>query len=85
MRRVAPSVRMKEAIDAMLTGQPAGEGEAPMRGFVQQVARYMLQVGIEAEATAFLGRDHYRRGDRLRVGWRSVYAGAARSGGRADA
>ena len=75
MRRVAPSVRLKEEIDAMLTGEPAAEGETPMRGFVQQVARYMLQVGIEAEATAFLGRDHYRRGDRLRAGWRNGYEG----------
>lgn len=74
MRRVAPSVRLKEEIDAMLNGHPAAEGETPMRGFVQQLARYMLQVGIEAEATAFLGRDHYRRGDRLRVGWRNGYA-----------
>jgi putative transposase len=73
MRRVAPSVRLKEAIDAMLTGQPAGEAETPMHGFVQQVARYMLQVGIEAEATAFLGRDHYRRGERRRAGWRNGY------------
>jgi len=75
MRRVAPSVRLKEEIDAMLTGEPAAEGETPMRGFVQQVARYMLQVGIETEATAFLGRDHYRRGDRLRAGWRNGYEG----------
>jgi transposase-like protein len=64
---------LKEEIDAMLTGQAAADGETPMRGFVQQVARYMLQVGIEAEATAFLGRDHYRRGDRLRIGWRNGY------------
>jgi transposase-like protein len=66
---------LKEEIDAMLTGQPTAEGETPMRGFVQQLARYMLQVGIEAEATAFLGRDHYRRGDRLRAGWRNGYEG----------
>jgi transposase-like protein len=64
---------LKEEIDAMLTGHGAAEAETPMRGFVQQVARYMLQVGIEAEATAFLGRDHYRRGDRLRAGWRNGY------------
>ncbi|MFB3852571.1 MAG: transposase [Vicinamibacterales bacterium] len=33
----------------------------------------MLQVAIEAEATAFLGREHYRRGARQRVGWRNGY------------
>ena len=32
MRRVAPSVRMKEEIDAMLTGQLAAEADTPMRG-----------------------------------------------------
>jgi transposase-like protein len=64
---------LKEEIDAMLKGDVPPESETPMRGFVQQVARYMLQVGIEAEATAFLGRDHYRRGDRLRDGWRNGY------------
>ena len=30
-------------------------------------------LAIEAEATAFLGRGHYRRGDRARVGWRNGY------------
>ena len=44
-----------------------------MDGFVRGTARYMLQVAIEAEATAFLGRGHYRRGDRTRVGWRNGY------------
>jgi transposase-like protein len=44
-----------------------------MEGFVRATARYMLQVAIEAEATAFLGRGHYRRGERLRVGWRNGY------------
>jgi len=40
---------------------------------VRGTARYLLQVAIEAEATAFLGRGHYRRGDRARVGWRNGY------------
>jgi len=73
MRRVAPSVHLKEEIDTLLHGQAPTVSETPMRGFVQQVARYMLQVGIEAEATAFLGRDHYCRGDRRRAGWRNGY------------
>jgi transposase-like protein len=33
----------------------------------------MLQVSIEEEASEFLGRGHYRRGQRLRVGWRNGY------------
>ena len=75
MKRVPPSVRLKEEIEGLLQGQaplPATE-EAPMVGFVGRLARYMLQVAIEAEATTFLGRDHYRRGDRQRIGWRNGY------------
>jgi putative transposase len=75
MKRVPPSVRMKEEVEALLQGQGTEpvEGDAPMDSFVRGTARYMLQVAIEAEATAFLGRGHYRRGDRARVGWRNGY------------
>lgn len=75
MKRIPPSVRMKEEVQQLLGGQ-AVEGapaEAPMRGFVRSLARYILQVSIEEEATTFLGREHYRRGGRLRVGWRNGY------------
>src|SRR6516165_8628296 len=66
---------MKEEVEALLQGQGAGQEleDVPMDGFVRGTARYMLQVAIEAEATAFLGRGHYRRGDRTRVGWRNGY------------
>jgi transposase-like protein len=75
MKRVPPSVRLKEEIDAMLqgTGPTPERPEPPMVGLVGRLARYMLQVAIEAEATAFLGREHYRRGARERVGWRNGY------------
>jgi transposase-like protein len=75
MKRVPPSVRMKEDVDLLLRGEaPAAEGaEDPMRGFLRHVARYILQVHIEAEATEFLGRGHYRRGERRRSGWRNGY------------
>lgn len=75
MKRVPPSVRLKEEIEGLLQGhEPASAPtEPPMVGFVGRLARYMLQVAIEAEATAFLGRDHYRRGERQRVGWRNGY------------
>jgi putative transposase len=75
MKRVPPSVRVKAEIDSMLqSGAPAVESpEPPMVGFVGRLARYMLQVAIEAEATAFLGREHYRRGARQRTGWRNGY------------
>jgi putative transposase len=75
MKRIPPSVRMKEEVQQLLRGE-AVEGaaaEAPMRGFVLSLARYILQVSIEEEATTFLGREHYRRGGRLRAGWRNGY------------
>src|SRR5215510_9863801 len=72
MKRVPPSVRLKEEIDSTLQGgESVSSSEMPMVGFVGRLARYMLQVAIEAEATAFLGRPHYRRGARQRTGWRN--------------
>ena len=75
MKRVPPSIRLKEEIEGLLgtTETAVATEEPPMVGFVGRLARYMLQVAIEAEATAFLGRGHYRRGDRERVGWRNGY------------
>jgi len=75
MKRVPPSVRMKEEVEALLRGETQGDGRepVPMEGFVRGTACYMLQVAIEAEATAFLGRGHYRRGERTRIGWRNGY------------
>jgi transposase-like protein len=66
---------LKEEINGLLQGaEPlAAPAESPMVGFVGRLARYVLQVAIEAEATAFLGRGHYRRGARERVGWRNGY------------
>jgi len=75
MKRIPPSVRMKEEVEQLLGGEAVGgvPVETPMRGFVRSLARYILQVSIEEEATTFLGREHYRRGGRLRAGWRNGY------------
>jgi putative transposase len=74
MKRVPPSVRLKEEIEGLLGAtETAATEDPPMVGFLGRLARDMLQVAIEAEATAFLGRGHYRRGDRQRVGWRNGY------------
>jgi transposase-like protein len=66
---------MKEEVQQLLRGEAieGGPAETPMRGFVRSLARYILQVTIEEEATTFLGREHYRRGGRLRTGWRNGY------------
>lgn len=74
MKRIPPSVRMREEVEQLLRGEAVGDSsQMPMEGFVRATARYMLQVAIEVEATAFLGRGHYRRGERMRVGWRNGY------------
>src|SRR5262249_4610562 len=75
MKRVPPSVQLRAEIESALQGGDSmvGAPEPPMVGFVGRLARYMLQVAIEAEATAFLGREHYRRGTRQRAGWRNGY------------
>lgn len=75
MKRVPPSVRMKEEVERLLRGETVEDApaEAPMQGFVRALARYILQVSIEQEATTFLGRGHYRRGERVRPGWRNGY------------
>jgi transposase-like protein len=49
-------------------GLQEAPAEPPMQGFVRALARYILQVSIEEEATTFLGRGHYRRGQRVRAG-----------------
>jgi transposase-like protein len=66
---------MKEEVQQLLRGEASepAAAETPMRGFVRSLARYILQVSIEEEATTFLGREHYRRGGRLRAGWRNGY------------
>lgn len=75
MKRIPPSVRMREEVEQLLRGDAVDGAPpaAPMRGFVRSLARSILQVSIEEEATAFLGREHYRRGSRLREGWRNGY------------
>ncbi len=74
MKRIPPSVRMREEVEQLLRGEAVGDSsQMPMEGFVRATARYMLQVAIEVGATASLGRGHYRRGEPMRVGWRNGY------------
>ena len=76
MKRVPPSVRMKEEVEVLLRGGDEADvpADAPMDGFVRTTARYMLQVAIEADASAFLGRiGAVGRGERARAGRRNGY------------
>ena len=67
---------MKEEVEVLLRGGDEADvpADAPMDGFVRTTARYMLQVAIEADASAFLGRiGAVGRGERARAGRRNGY------------
>ena len=73
-KRVSPAQRLQAEIDGVFAG---GEDLA---GAIEQVAvlgaRLLLQTAIEAEVTAFLGRDRYERaatGEDVRAGMRNGY------------
>jgi len=70
MQRVPPSSRMEEALKMDLE---AGVTGSPLRQFVARAAQLMLQVALEEQVDAFLGRGHYQRGPRTRPGWRNGY------------
>lgn len=61
-KRISPAQRLQTEIDEVFAG---GEDLA---GAIEQVAvlgaRLLLQAAIEAEVTAFLGRDRYERARR---------------------
>jgi transposase-like protein len=50
----------------------AGSRGHPLRQFVARAAELLLQVGLEEQVQAFLGRGHYERGPTPR-GWRNGY------------
>jgi putative transposase len=73
-KRVSPAQRLQAEIDEVFAG---GEDLA---GAIEQVAvlgaRLLLQTAIEAEVTAFLGRDRYERAatsEDVRAGMRNGY------------
>ena len=73
-KRISPAQRLQAEIDEVFAG---GEDLA---GAIEQVAvlgaRLLLQAAIEAEVTAYLGRDRYERAascDDARAGMRNGY------------
>jgi putative transposase len=73
-KRISPAQRLQAEIDEVFAG---GEDLA---GAIEEVARLgarlLLQTAIEAEVTAFLGRERYERAassDDARVGMRNGY------------
>lgn len=71
-RRIPPSEAIRQRIETALF---EGNGQAgdPLESFVEESARYMLQVAVEKEVTAYLGRGHYQRGARRIDGYRNGY------------
>lgn len=68
MKRIPPSVRMKEEVEQLLRGDAVdgAAAQTPMRGFVRAVARYMLQVSIGATEEHFRPKLVERLGTRRR-------------------
>lgn len=76
MKRIPPSTQMREALMSQLEARPssvpAGPAQ-PLRAFVARAAELILQVGIEEQLGAFLGRAPYERGGGARPGYRNGY------------
>jgi putative transposase len=67
--RVSPTKRIRAEIDQLFTAdQNLGE---TLEEVARLGARLLLQTALEAEVTAFLGRDRYARGERIRPGHRN--------------
>ena len=73
MNRIAKSEQFRQALEKILIEGKAEQVEHPLDTFSRLGARYMLQVALEQEVHGFLGRGHYRRGARLREGYRNGY------------
>lgn len=70
MKRVPPSVQMRQALTQDLQAGFAGH---PLRQFVRRAAELLLQVGLEEQVDAFLGRGHYERQEAALPGYRNGY------------
>lgn len=76
MNRIPPSKRMEQEFFESIF-----QGKNFLSGLIQTGAQLMLQKALEEEVTAFLGRGHYERGERLQKGYRNGYEPATVSSG----
>lgn len=74
MRRVPPSIVIREQLDRLLNEGVGGEDDL-LGSLAELGLRYVLQQGLEQEQTDQLGRGHYqRRGEgEPHRGWRNGY------------
>jgi len=83
-RRIPPSQEMWQDLEQQL-GEGGEGGGNPFDSFVQESARYVLQVAVEKEVTEYLGREPYqRRKGAGQEGYRNGYEpkGVTTEGGR---
>lgn len=83
-KRIAPSQGIMQRIEtALFRGKE--EGGHPLETFVEDSARYMLQVAVEKEVSEYLGRQPYER-RRKQTGYRNGYEAkrVATEGGRLE-
>ena len=71
-QRMAKSKEMEQEVEKILI-----KGDEliahPLDTFISLSARYMLQVALEKEVEDYLGRAHYKRGERKHQGYRNGY------------
>lgn len=88
MRKVPPSVMVREQIDEALFSEGLDANETNLLSTLAQLGlSYLLQQALEQEQEDFLGRSHYeRRGKEARRGYRNGYeeAGLATAEGKVD-
>ena len=88
MRKVPPSVRVREQIDQALFSEGLDANETNLLSTLAQLGlSYLVQQALEQEQEDFLGRSHYeRRGKETRRGYRNGYeeAGLATAEGKVE-
>lgn len=75
MRRVAPSMLVREEIDRLLTAG-TDPGTNILSALAELGLRYVAQQALEQEQTDHLGRDRYERTGEEHRGWRNGYEDA---------
>lgn len=73
MNRVAPSERLKQELQQILSPGVRPALDDPAGQLVRLAARLVLQEALEGEQADFLGRDRYERGDGAPRGYRNGY------------
>jgi len=84
-RRIPPSEEIRQRIERnFFEGNDLSDH--PLDSFVEESAKYMLQMAVEREVTDYLGRGHYQRGARRISGYRNGYErkGVATEAGRVE-